>query len=214
MELYTYFRSSAAYRIRIALNIKQLEADHKFVHLVRDGGEHRTQKFHKLNPQQRVPVLVDGGVPVTQSIAILEYLEEIHPNPPLLPGDTVDRAWVRSLALMIACDIHPLNNVGVLKLLESEFGADEVKKRKWIHHWVGQGFKALEEILAKDPRVKSYCFGDKVTIADICLVPQVYNAVRFGVDMGAYPTIQRINDACLKLDVFRKAAPENQPDAE
>jgi len=214
MELYTYFRSSAAYRVRIALNIKQLEADHKFVHLVRDGGEHRKRGFHKLNPQERLPVLVDGGVPVTQSLAILEYLEEIHPNPPLLPDDVADRAWVRAIAQLIACDIHPLNNLGVLRYLETEFGADEAARRKWYQHWINQGFTALEEVLAKDPRVRTYCFGNRLTIADVCIVPQVYNANRFGVDMSAYPTLQRINDACLKLAVFAKAAPENQADAE
>lgn len=214
MELYTYFRSTAAYRVRIALNLKQLEAEHRHVHLVRDGGEHRKPSFHKLNPQERVPVLVDGGVPVTQSLAILEYLEEIHPNPPLLPSDTVDRAWVRSIAAIIACDIHPLNNLSVLQYLEKEFGADEAKKRRWIHHWINNGFSALEEILGRDPRVKTYCFGEKVTMADVCLVPQVFNAQRFGVDMEPYPTLRRINDACLRLDAFKRAAPENQADAE
>lgn len=214
MELYTYFRSSAAYRVRIALNIKQLEAEHKFVHLVRDGGEHRKQRFHKVNPQERLPVLVDGGVPITQSLSILEYLEEIHPNPPILPSDIVDRAWVRSLAQIVACDIHPLNNLGVLKYLEKEFGADENARRKWYQFWIEQGFRTLEEILAKDPRVKTYCFGEKVTIADICLVPQVYNALRFGVDMNPYPTLSRINAACLKLPAFSNAAPEKQADAE
>ena len=214
MELYTYFRSSAAYRVRIALNIKRLEADYRYVHLLRDGGEHRKQGYHKLNPQERVPVLVDGGVPVTQSLAILEYLEEIHPNPPLLPDDIADRAWVRSLAQIVACDIHPLNNLGVLKYLENEFGVDEAARRKWYRHWIHQGFKAMEEILSKDPRVKTYCFGTKVTVADICLVPQVYNAKRFGMDMSPYPTIARINDACLELPTFAKAAPEKQKDAE
>lgn len=214
MELYTYFRSSAAYRVRIALNIKRLEAEHKFVHLVRDGGEHRKQKFHKVNPQERLPVLVDGGVPITQSLSILEYLEEIHPNPPILPSDIADRAWVRSLAQIVACDIHPLNNLGVLKYLEKEFGADENARRKWYRFWIQQGFRTLEEILAKDPRVKTYCFGEKVTVADICIVPQVYNALRFGVDMEPFPTLSRLNAACLKLPAFAKAAPEKQPDAE
>jgi maleylacetoacetate isomerase len=214
MELYTYFRSSAAYRVRIALNIKQLEPEHRPIHLVREGGEHRKLKFHKLNPLERVPVLVVGCVPYTQSLAILEYLEEIHPNPPLLPSDETDRAWIRSLACTIACDIHPLNNLGVLQYLEREFGADETARKKWMHYWIHQGFKALEEILSKDPRVKTYCYGDKVSMADICLVPQVFNANRFGVDMEKYPTIRRINEACMQLEVFKRAAPENQPDAE
>lgn len=214
MQLHTYFRSSTAYRVRIALNVKQLEADLLPVHLVRGGGEQHSLKFRKLNPLGRVPVLVDGGVPFTQSLAILEYLEEIHPNPPLLPTDATDRAWIRSLANLIACDIHPINNLSVLKYLEQELGLDETARRKWIHHWVKNGFTALEEIIAKDPRVKTYCYGDRVSMADICLVPQVYNAKRFGVDMTPYPTISRINDACLQLKAFEKAAPENQPDAE
>lgn len=214
MELYTYFRSSAAYRVRIALNVKQLEADYRFVHLVRDGGEQHHHGFHKVNPQERIPVLVDGGVTFTQSLAIVEYLEEIHPNPPLLPGDIADRAWVRALACLVACDVHPLGNSSVLKYLENAFGADEAARKRWVQHWIGNGFKALEEILAKDPRVKTYCYGNKITVADVFLVPQVYNAKRFGVDMSAYPTISRISDACVKLDVFKRAAPENQPDAE
>lgn len=214
MQLHTYFRSSTAYRVRIALNLKQLEADLLPVHLVRGGGEQHSLKFRKVNPLGRVPVLVDGGVPFTQSLAVLEYLEEIHPNPPLLPADATDRAWIRSLADLIACDIHPLNNLSVLKYLEQELGMDEAARRKWIHHWVRNGFTALEEIIAKDPRVKTYCYGDKVSIADVCLVPQVYNAKRFGVDMASYPTISRINDACMQLKAFEKAAPENQPDAE
>lgn len=214
MELYTYFRSSAAYRVRIALNIKQLEADHKFVHLVRGGGEQHAHGFRKVNPQGRVPVFVDGGQPITQSMAIIEYLEEIHPNPPLLPDDIADRAWIRSLANVVSCDIHPLSNVSVTKYLEREFGADEAARVRWMHHWIDAGFSAIEETLSKDARVGTYCYGKRVTMADLFIVPQVFNALRFGLDMSAYPTIQRINDACLKLDAFRKAAPENQPDAE
>ena len=214
MELYTYFRSSAAYRVRIALNVKQLEADYRYVHLVRDGGEQHHPGFHKLNPQERVPVFVDNGTPFTQSMAIVEYLEEIHPNPPLLPDDVADRAWVRSIANVVACDIHPINNLGVLQYLEKEFKADEAARRRWVQHWIGRGFKALEEILVRDPRVKTYCYGDKVTAADVFLVPQVYNAKRFGVDMSAYPTLARISDACMKLDAFAKAAPDKQRDAE
>lgn len=214
MELYTYFRSSAAYRVRIALNIKQLEAEQRFVHLVRDGGEQHHPGFHKLNPQERVPVFVDGGKPISQSMAIIEYLEEIHPNPPLLPNDTADRAWVRSISNIIACDIHPLNNPSVTKYLEREFGMDEAARIRWYHQWMATGFRALEEILAKDPRVKTYSYGNKPSMADLFIVPQVYNANRFDLDMSPYPTISRINDACMKLDVFKRAAPENQRDAE
>lgn len=214
MELYTYFRSSAAYRVRIALNIKRLEAEHRYVHLVRDGGEQHHHGFHRLNPQERIPVFVDGGAPLTQSMAIIEYLEEIHPNPPLLPGDVADRAWVRSIANIIACDIHPLNNLAVTQYLAAEFGMDEGGRIKWYHHWMAKGFKALEEMLAKDPRVKTYCYGNRVSMADLFLVPQVYNAKRFDLDMSPYPTISRIDDACMQLDAFKRAAPENQRDAE
>lgn len=212
MELFTYFRSSAAYRVRIALNLKQLEADLHPVHLVRN--EQQSLRYRQLNPLGRVPTFVDNGIPITQSLAIIEYLEEIHPNPPLLPTDEADRAWIRSLALTVACDIHPLNNLGVLRYLENELGLDEAARVHWIRHWIGQGFNALEEVLSRDPRVKRFCYGDRVTMADVFLVPQVFNAERFGVDMALYPTIARINAACMALDAFIKAAPANQPDAE
>lgn len=214
MELYTYFRSSAAYRVRIALNMKKLEAEHRYVHLARDGGEQHHRGFHKLNPQERIPVFVDGGAPISQSVAIIEYLEEIHPNPPLLPVDIADRAWIRSLVNVIACDIHPLNNLAVTQYLQREFGMDEAARIRWYHHWMDEGFRALEETLSRDPRVKTYCYGNRVSMADLFVVPQVYNAKRFGLDMSAYPTISRIDEACLKLDAFKRAAPENQRDAE
>lgn len=214
MELYTYFRSSAAYRVRIALNLKKLDAAFRFVHLVRDGGEQHQPDFHRLNPQERIPVLVDEGASITQSMAIIEYLEETHPTPPFLPGNAVDRAWVRSLANIVACDVHPVNNLAVTQYLQREFGMNDEARMRWYRHWMSLGFKALEEILAKDVRVKTYCHGDTVTLADIFIVPQVYNARRFEVDMSAFPTVSRINDACLELEAFKSAAPENQPDAE
>lgn len=213
MELYTYFRSTAAYRVRIALNLKNIEADHKVVHLVKDGGEQHSSSYRRLNPQGRVPTLVDGGMPITQSQAIIEYLDEVHPNPPLLPDDLKDRAWVRSIAGLVACDIHPLNNLSVLKYLQQELGVDEAAKTKWYRHWVAEGFSALEEMLANDARVGDYCYGSRLTMADIFIVAQVYNAHRFDCDMSAYPVINEINDNCLKLDAFKRAAPEVQPDA-
>lgn len=213
MELYTYFRSTAAYRVRIALNMKRLEADHRYVHLVRDGGEQHSTSYRRLNPQGRVPTLVVGGMPISQSQAIIEYLEEVHPNPSLLPEDLKDRAWIRSIAGLIACDIHPLNNLSVLQYLQQELGVDDEAKMKWYRHWVEQGFGALEEMLVNDARVGDFCYGSKVTMADIFIVAQVYNAERFECDMSRYPVISEINANCLKLDEFRRAAPEEQPDA-
>lgn len=213
MELYTYFRSTAAYRVRIALNLKKVEADQKVVNLVKDGGQQHAPSYRRLNPQGRVPTLVDGGMPIMQSQAIIEYLEELHPNPPLLPEDLKDRAWIRSIVDLVACDIHPLNNLSVLQYLQKEMGADEEAKMKWYRHWIAEGFSALEEMLANDARVGSYCYGNKVTMADIFIVAQVYNANRFECDMSSYPVISEINENCLKLDAFKQAAPEAQPDA-
>lgn len=213
MELYTYFRSSTSYRVRIALRLKKIEADYHYVHLANNGGEQHHTSYRKLNPLGRVPTLVYDGVPITQSMAILEMLDELHPNPPLLPADMMDRAWVRSLANLVACDMHPVNNLSVLKQLEARFGADEAQKADWYRHWLDVGFTALETILAADPRVTDYCYGKQITIADICLVPQVYNAERFQCDMSKYPTIARIAKNCLALDAFRLSSPENQPDA-
>ncbi|MDX1454672.1 MAG: maleylacetoacetate isomerase [Gammaproteobacteria bacterium] len=213
LELHTYWRSSAAYRVRIALNIKQLEADHKFVHLVKDGGQQHKPSYLKLNPQGRVPTLVHNGMPFTQSIAIIEYLDELHPNPALLPEDMKDRAWVRSLSSMIACDVHPLNNLGVLDYLKTEFGADEAAVKRWYQHWIVEGFSALEKRLAADARPGSFCYGDHVTMADLFLVPQVYNAERFDVDMSQFEMISAIAANCRTLDAFIKAAPEHQADA-
>ena len=211
MKLYNYFRSSAAYRVRIALALKGLPFEYKVVHLMK--GEHQTPAFGAINPQRLVPVLDDDGALLYQSLAILEYLEETHPEPALLPRNAVARNRVRSLAMLVACEIHPLNNPRVLKYLTEQFGASEAQKNEWYAHWVRQGFDALEKRLADEPGGGRFCHGDTVTMADCALVPQVFNAERFKVDLSPYPTIMRINAECLKLEAFQRAAPANQPDA-
>ncbi len=211
MKLYNYFRSSAAYRVRIALAIKGLEFEHIGIHLLK--GEQYGEAYAAINAQNLVPVLDDEGTLLHQSLAIMEYLEESHPLPPLLPKSSVERNRVRSLALLIACEIHPLNNPRVLKYLTGEFGVSEEQKNRWYAHWVQTSFKALEKRLATEKYTGKYCHGDTVGLADCTLVPQVANAVRFKVDLLAFPTILRINEACLELVSFQKARPENQPDA-
>lgn len=212
MELYTYFRSSAAYRVRIALNLKGLKTDYRYVHLIKNGGEQHRPEYLALNPQGRVPTLVDDGHVLTQSLAIIEYLEETHPEPPLLPKDALGRARVRALAQVIACDIHPINNQRILKYLDQELHADEAARTRWYRHWVIEGFTALEKLL-DNPATGKFCHGNQPTLADVCLVPQVFNAQRFSVDLAPFPTIQRINEHCLTLKAFADAAPEKQPDA-
>ena len=213
MELYTYFRSSAAYRVRIALNLKGLKADYRYVHLVKDGGQQHTPKYKAINPQGLVPALVDHGQVLTQSLAIIEYLEETHPQPPLLPRDALGRARVRALAQVIACDIHPVNNQRVIQYLEKEFGADEAARKRWIQKWVKDGFSAVEKLLAGHSATGKCCHGGQPTLADICLVPQVFNARRFEIDLAPFPAIRRIHDYCLTLKAFTDAAPEKQADA-
>jgi len=213
MELFTYFRSSAAYRVRIALNLKGLRADQHCVHLLKDGGEQHKPEYKAVNPQGFVPSLVDEGHTLTQSLAIIEYLEETHPEPRLLPQDPADRARVRTLALIVACDIHPLNNQRIMKYLEQEFGADEAARKRWIQRWITEGFAALETLLAGNPATGKCCHGDTPTLADVCLVPQVFNARRFETDLAPFPTLRRINDHCLTLKPFIDAAPDKQPDA-
>ncbi|MGH8281080.1 MAG: maleylacetoacetate isomerase [Gammaproteobacteria bacterium] len=213
MELYTYFRSSAAYRVRIALNLKGIKADYRYVHLVKDGGQQHQPEYLRVNPQELVPALVDNGQILTQSLAIIEYLEETHPHPSLLPKNALGRARVRALAQVVACDIHPVNNQRILKYLEKEFGADEAARNKWYRHWIIEGFTGLEKLLADNPATGKFCHGDQPTIADVCLVPQVFNAKRFTVDLAPFPVIKRINDLCLTLKAFMDAAPEKQPDA-
>jgi maleylpyruvate isomerase len=211
MILYDYFRSSAAYRVRIALNLKGLDAERRFIHLRK--GEQRAPAFLELNPQGLVPMLAVGSQRFTQSLAIIEYLDEKHPSPPLLPQSAEDRAWVRAVALAIACDIHPLNNLRILKYLGKELGVEESKRDDWYRYWVAEGFTALETQLAERATGR-FCLGDAPTLADVCLVPQVANAHRLKVPMDAFPRIRTINDACLALAAFDQARPENNPDAE
>jgi maleylacetoacetate isomerase len=218
MQLYSYFRSSASYRVRIALNLKGLAFETVPVHLLRNGGEQLTPEFRRLNADGLVPVLIDdnGQQPaaLTQSLAIIEYLEEMHPSPALLPDNPGDRAHVRSLALSIACDIHPLNNLRVLRYLVRNLKVGEKDKNGWYRHWCEQGLAALERTLANDARTGRFCFGDTPGLADCCLVPQIANAQRLDCDLSNMPTIMRINDACQALDAFADAAPAKQPDAE
>ncbi|WP_322031950.1 maleylacetoacetate isomerase [Paraburkholderia sp. J76] len=215
MKLYSYFRSSASYRVRIALNLKNVPYEYAPVHLVRDGGEQLKPAYRQVNPDAIVPAFVDDeGHTLQQSLAIIEYLEETHPEPPLLPKSPADRAHVRSLALQVACEIHPLDNLRVLKYLKHTVGVDDATKDAWYQHWIETGFETLEQRLAGDSRTGKLAFGDTPTLADLCIVPQVYNANRFKIDTTRYPTIQRINDYALTLDAFARAAPGAQPDSE
>lgn len=213
MDLYSYFRSSAAFRVRIALNLKGLDANLVPIHLLRDGGQQLLPAYRSLNPDGLVPLLVDQGVALHQSLAIIEYLEETHPTPPLLPSTPLDRAYVRALAQSIACDIHPLNNMRVLKYLK-RLNVDDAARDEWYRHWIEVGFQALEIRLARDTRTGDFAFGDSPTMADLCLVPQVFNAKRFSVDLDAFPVIRRIAEHANGLPAFQDAAPAAQPDAE
>jgi maleylacetoacetate isomerase len=213
IKLYSYWRSSAAYRVRIALNLKGLNYEQIPVHLVRDGGEQHRPEFRAVNPQELVPVLVDGRRVIRQSMAIIEYLEDVNQDRPLLPAMPRDRAHVRGLAQLIACDVHPLNNLRVMQYLERELGADAAARERWMKHWIELGFRAFEAILVDDAATGEFCHGDAPGLADACLVPQVYNAKRFGVDLAPYPTIAAINERCLALPEFDAARPENQPGA-
>lgn len=212
MLLYGYFRSSAAYRVRIALNLKGLAYDDHFIHLQKN--DQLAGDYARLNPQQLVPALEDEGNLFTQSLAIIEYLDETHPEPPLLPQGAAERARVRALALAIACDIHPLNNLRVLRYLTKDLGIPEEKKDLWYRHWVETGLQAVEKLLTGSSATGRFCHGDTPTLADICLVPQVANARRFKCDLSACPTVERIVAECAKIEAFARAAPDRQPDAE
>ena len=214
MRLYDYFRSSAAYRVRIALNVKGIVPDERtYVHL--RMGSQRAQDYLALNPQGLVPALeLDDGSVLAQSLAIIEYLDETHPEPPLLPADPVARACVRAIALSIACEIHPLNNLRVLNYLIGTMGVSREQKDGWYRYWIDVGFEALEKTLARDAATGRFCHGDAPTLADICLVPQMANARRFEIDRSPYPTLIRIESACNALPAFAQAAPARQPDAE
>ena len=214
MKLYSYFRSSAAYRVRIALNLKGLAYETVPVHLTRGGGEQLAPSYRKLNPQALVPVLQDSERVLAQSLAIMEYLEEVHPLPPLLPKDPAARARVRALALAVACDLHPLNNLRVLNYLTGPMGLGDDAKQAWYRHWIAEGLGALEASLASDPDTGKFCHGDAPGLADCCLVPQLANAHRFKCDVLPYPTLLKIEQNCQALEAFRRAAPGEQPDAE
>ncbi|MET3434145.1 maleylpyruvate isomerase [Herbaspirillum seropedicae] len=211
--LYSYFRSSASYRVRIALHLKGLPYETVPVHLLNQGGEQLLPAFTEINPHALVPVLAEEGHYLSQSLAMLELLEERHPTPSLLPGDAFQRAHIRALSLAIACDIHPLNNLRVLKYLKRELGMDDERKNAWIAHWINLGFTALERQLAADTTRGHFCVGDAPTMADCCLVPQIFNARRFEVDMAPYPTLCAIEQACHALPAFQQAHPAQQPDA-
>jgi maleylacetoacetate isomerase len=211
VKLYSYFRSSAAYRVRIAFNLKGRSCDMVSIHLQKEGGLNKKPDFRAINPQMRVPALqLDSGEVLIQSLAIIEYIDETHPQPPLLPRDALERAKVRAIAQIIACDIHPLNNVGPLRYLKNQMGQDQAKIDAWYHHWVLDGFDAIEAMLRPGP----YAFGTEISLADVCLVPQVYNARRLKVPLDRFPKIVAVDAACGKLAAFEQARPENQPDAE
>lgn len=214
LKLYTYFRSSAAYRVRIALNLKGISYEPQFVHLVRGGGEQHLPPYLALNPQGLVPTLIDGDNVLTQSLAIIEYLEERYPDQALLPAASDARARVRALAQIVVCDVHPLNNRRVIEYLGGHTAQTEEARLRWIQHWIAEGFNALETLLANSPSTGVFSHGERPTLADICLAPQVYNALRSHCDLSPYPTIMRIYNECMILQEFRAAAPENQADAE
>ena len=211
MQLYSFFRSSAAFRVRIALNLKGMHYDTVAIHLQKEGGLNRRADYKAVNPQMRIPALrLDSGEVLIQSLAVIEYLDEIHPQPPFLPRDPIERANVRALSQIIACDIHPLNNVGPLRYLKNEFGQDQAKIDAWYHHWILEGFAAIEPMLKAGP----YAFGADITLADICIVPQVANARRLKVPLDGFPKIVAVDAACSAHVAFAAGRPENQPDAE
>jgi maleylacetoacetate isomerase len=212
MKLYSYFRSSAAFRVRIGLNLKGLAYDTASIHLRRN--DQSSPDYRIVNPQGLVPALEDAGDTLIQSMAILEYLDERYPEPPLLPKQPADRARVRALADIVACDIHPINNLRVLRYLMRELGHDEAVVAKWYNHWIAAGFRALDPLLAQDRRTGQFCHGESPGLADIALVPQIVNAERYQLDLAPYPTLVRIYENCMRLEPFVAAHPQNQPDYE
>jgi maleylacetoacetate isomerase/maleylpyruvate isomerase len=213
MKLYNYFRSSASYRVRIAMKLKGLDYEYCSVHLNRNGGEQFSAAFRELNSLSLVPVLENDGERLTQSLAILEYLDQVYPAPPLLPQSPLERARVRSLALSVACEIHPLNNLRVLNYLTRELGVSSEAKTRWYQHWVALGLSALEAEISRGP-AGLFCHGDAPGLADCCLIPQLYNARRFDCDLSGYPRLLAIEASCAALPAFREAAPDHQPDSE
>jgi len=214
MKLYTFFRSSASFRVRIALNLKGLSYDQAPIHLRRGGGEQLMAEYKSINPQALVPALEDNGKILTQSLAIIEYLEEKYPNPPLLPADPADKAFVRSMALVIACEVHPIQNLRVLNYIKKEYQQNDEQVNRWAQHWIDLGLAALEQMINAQTARGTFCFGDTPTLADICLVPQLGNARRFGCDLSRYPKILSVEKACIVIPAFADAAPDKQPDAE
>ncbi len=213
IKLHTYWRSSCSYRVRIALNLKGLQYESAPVHLVRNGGEQYARQYLVMNPQGLVPTLEHDSLAISQSVAIIEYLEESFAEPALLPADAPGRARVRALALLVACEIQPLNNLGTVNFLGNTMEVDDGARLAWVRHWVHKGFSALEQRLSSEGQTGQFCHGDTPGLADICLVPQIYNAERFECNLEAFPTIMRINAACKALEAFQRAAPEVQPDA-
>lgn len=207
LKLYDYFRSSASYRVRIALNLKQLGYETLTIHLLKNGGEQHSETYQHINPQALVPALQDGNNILTQSIAIIEYLNDLHPEPPILPAHPLEKARVRAFALTIAADLHPLNNLRVINYLTEKLHMPEEEKTAWYHHWLHKGLSALEKELEKHPPSDRFCFGNQPTLADICLVPQLFNARRFNCNLEPYPSLVRVDANCQKLDAFTKAYP-------
>ena len=214
MKLFSYWRSSAAWRVRIALSWKGIPHGTAPVHLVRDGGQQYSESYHEVNPQERVPALEDEGRVISQSLAIIEYLEETHPEPPLLPVDFAGRAVVRQMALLVACEIHPLQNIRVLNYLRGPLAQDDGPVAEWVRHWIGQGFKALEELARRHGDATKYLYSNGVTMADLCLAPMMYNARRYHLDLRPYPALVAIDAHLMTLPAFSTTRPEAQPDAE
>jgi len=214
MKLYSYFRSSAAFRVRIALNLKGVTYEYVPVHLLKGGGQQFAEAYARTNPLSLIPALEDDGQVLTQSLAIIEYLDERYPEPPLLPADPLSRAYARAIALSIACDIHPLNNLRVLRYLVRDLGMPDEKKDAWYRHWIGLGLGQLERVLVSGGRSGRYALGEQVTVADLAIVPQIFNARRFDCDLSGAPTLSAIADRCMQLDAFIRAQPSEQPDAE